>query len=157
MYAHSSDGTFLLWNSSLPFCFVSLSLDWYRAIIKPWIILASWPDGWDCRIYRLLLCRGVGDTKQSDDEVLVMLDLRRIQSTPSLPSLPDPLWLGVLVPYRALSMGRIELNSVLMLNWITWNRTVLAFKLRTYAELDCLKWNCFLNWNYTYDKLKCLK
>ena len=30
-------------------------------------------------------------------------------------------------------------NFILMLNWITWNRTVLKFKLRTYAKLNCLK------------------
>ena len=29
-----------------------------------------------------------------------------------------------------------------MLNWITWNRTVLIFKLCTYAKLNCLKKNC---------------
>ena len=35
-----------------------------------------------------------------------------------------------------------------MLYWITWNRTVLIFKLRTYAKLNGLKGNCFcmLNW-----------
>ena len=31
-------------------------------------------------------------------------------STPSLPSLPGQLWLGVVAPNRALSMGQIELN-----------------------------------------------
>ena len=30
-------------------------------------------------------------------------------------------------------------KTVLMLNWIVWNRTVLTFKLRTYAKLNCLK------------------
>ena len=30
-----------------------------------------------------------------------------------------------------------------MLKWITWNRTALAFKLYTYAKLNCLKQNCF--------------
>ena len=67
-----------------------------------------------------------------------------------------------------------NINCVLMLNWIAWNRTVMTFKLRTYAKLNCLKWNCFcmLNWivwkrivltfnclnkNYTYSKLNCLK
>ena len=45
------------------------------------------------------------DTKQSDGEVLVMLGLRGIRSTPSLPLLPGPLWLGVVASDRALSMG----------------------------------------------------
>ena len=37
-------------------------------------------------------------------------------STTSLPSLPGPLWPGVVAPERVLSMGQIELNSVFMLN-----------------------------------------
>ena len=45
-----------------------------------------------------------------------MLELWRIRSTPSLPSLPGPLWLGVVAPVRVLSMGQIELNCILMLN-----------------------------------------
>ena len=45
-----------------------------------------------------------------------MLELWGIQSTPSLPSLPGPLWPGVVSPDRALCMGQIELNCVLMLN-----------------------------------------
>ena len=57
------------------------------------------------------------DTKQSDDEAPVMLELWGMWSTPSLPLLPGPLWPGVVVPDRVL-------NSVLMLNGIVWNRTV---------------------------------
>ena len=62
---------------------------------------------WDCRIYRLLLCRGVipphnecpvYDTKQSDDEIPVMLELWEMQSTPSLLSLLGPLWPGGVAP-----------------------------------------------------------
>ena len=43
------------------------------------------------------------------------------------------------VPDRVLSMGQIELNFILTLNWIAWDRTVLIFKLCTYAKLKCLK------------------
>ena len=50
--------------------------------------------------------------KQSDGEVPVMLELWRMQSTPSL---PGPLWPGMVAPDRVLSMGQIELNCVLML------------------------------------------
>ena len=59
------------------------------------------PVGWGCRIDRLLLCRGVRpppnecpryDTKQSDGEVPVMLELWGMRSTFLLPSLPGPLW-----------------------------------------------------------------
>ena len=51
------------------------------------------------------------DTKQSDGEVPVMLELWQMPSTPSLPSLIDPLWPGGVAP----DMGQIELNCVLML------------------------------------------
>ena len=45
-----------------------------------------------------------------------MLEHWEMQSTPSLPLLPDPLWPRVVAPDRDLSMGQIELNCVLMLN-----------------------------------------
>ena len=51
------------------------------------------------------------DSKQSDGEVLVMLELWGMRSTPSLPSLADRLWTGVVAP-----MGQIELNCIFMLN-----------------------------------------
>ena len=85
------------------------------------------------RIHRLFLYRGVRphpnecpiyDTKQFDSVVPVMLELWGMRSTPSLPLLPGPLWLGVVAPDRVLSMGQIELNSVLMLNWMVRNKTV---------------------------------
>ena len=44
------------------------------------------------------------DTKRSDDEVPVMLELWGMKSTPYLPSLPGQLWPGVVAPYRALSI-----------------------------------------------------
>ena len=58
------------------------------------------------------------DTKQSDGEVLVMLELWGMRSIPLLPSLPDPFWHEVVAPDRVLSFGQIEWNCVLMLNWI---------------------------------------
>ena len=70
--------------------------------------------GWGCRIHRLHLCKGarprpnecpVYDTKQSDGEVPAVLELWGMQSTPSLPLLPGPLWPGVVAPDRALSIG----------------------------------------------------
>ena len=48
-------------------------------------------------------CSGYG-TKQSDGEVPGM------RSTLSLPSLPVPLWPGVIVPDRVLFMGQIDQN-----------------------------------------------
>ena len=38
------------------------------------------------------------DTKQSDSEASVMLEIWEIWSTPSLPLLPGPLWPGVVAP-----------------------------------------------------------
>ena len=63
-------------------------------------------------------------TKQSDGEVPVMLEFWGMQSTPSLPSFPGLLWLGVVAPDRVLSKGQIEL-------------------MHTYTKLNCLKKNCF--------------
>ena len=53
------------------------------------------------------------------------------------------LWPGVVVPDRVLSMGKIELICVLMLNWITWNRSVLTYKQSTYAKLNWIKMEQF--------------
>ena len=68
------------------------------------------------------------DTKKSDGEVPVMLEVYGMRSTHSLPSLPGPLWAGVVALDRVLSMGQIELNSILMLNRIVWNITVYMYK-----------------------------
>ena len=38
-----------------------------------------------------------------------------MQNTPLLPSLPGPLWPGVVALGRVLSMGYIEIKCVLML------------------------------------------
>ena len=51
----------------------------------------------------------VYNTKQSDDEATVMLELWEMQSTPLLPSLPGPFWPGGVATYRVLSIGKIEL------------------------------------------------
>ena len=45
-----------------------------------------------------------------------MLELWEMPSTPSLSSLPVPLWPGGVAPDKVLSMGQIELNCVLILN-----------------------------------------
>ena len=144
-------------------------------IIRLWIKLqhfmnkndveVSYLVGWGCRIHWLHLCRGVipppnecprYNTKQSDGEVPVMLELWRMQSTSSLSSLSGPLWLGVVVPDRVLSMGQIELNSILMLNWIAWNRTV--FDIETVLKLNWTVWNrTVFDKNYTYNNLNYLK
>ena len=78
------------------------------------------PVGWGCRIHQLQWGNphpneSPGyDTKKSDRELPVMLDLWGMRSTSSLPLLPDPLWPGLVAPDRVLlSMGQIELNCVL--------------------------------------------
>ena len=90
------------------------------------------PIDWGCRIHQLHLCSGIRpphecpgyDTKQLNGEVPVMLGLWVLRSTSSLPLLRGPLWPGMVAPDRALSMGSIELNCILVLNWIVWIRTV---------------------------------
>ena len=44
-------------------------------------------------------------SKKSDDEAPVVLELWRMRSTPSWPSIPGPLWPGVVSPERVLSIG----------------------------------------------------
>ena len=132
------------------------TVTWYQVFLSNTNNLFTCPVGWGCTIHGLHLCREVKPSTMSvldmtlnflmEPHVPLMLELWEIQSTTSLPTLPGPLWLGVLAPDRVLSMGQIELNCTL--NWIAWNRTVLTFKLRIYPKLNCLKWNCFcmLNW-----------
>ena len=82
-------------------------------------------------IHWLLLCRGVTSQtcvldmhiEQYNAKVPVLLELWEMRFTPSLSWLPSPLWSGVVAPDRFLSMGKILLNCVLMLNWIVWIRT----------------------------------
>ena len=60
------------------------------------------------------------DTKQPDGKVPVMLELWGMQSTPSLPLLPGPLWPRMVAPDKGPIYGL--------------NRT----KLHTYDKLNCL-------------------
>ena len=68
-------------------------------------------------------------------------------------------WLGPIYESNRTNCELIFLIRTVWLNWIAWNRnlfdnyTVLTFKLRTHAKLNCLKWNCFWYWNCTYTKL----
>ena len=104
--------------------------------------------GWGWRIHRLLLWREVRlSPTRVLDMTLKMLELRGMRCTPSLPSLPGLLCSGEEAPDRVLSMSRIKLNCVLMINWIDWNRTALTLKLRIYAKPNCFKDNCFWHWN----------
>ena len=100
-------------------------------------IFNACPVGWGNRIHRLHFCRGLRpppnecpgyNTKQSDSEVLAMLELWGMRSTPSLPSLPAPLCPGVVAPDTGPIYGLnrtkrwleftvfIHLNCIFMLN-----------------------------------------
>ena len=72
-------------------------------------------------------------------------------STPSLPSLPGPLWPRVVAPDRVLFMDEnrtklciyaklncLKSNCFCMLNWIVWNRTVYIYKNR--FGINNLQW-----------------
>ena len=67
------------------------------------------------------------DTKKSDGETPVMLELWEKQSTPSLPSLSGPLWPRVVALDRVPSMGQIELFHI-------WTEC----KQMTYTKFNCL-------------------
>ena len=71
-----------------------------KMVPKPSPMNRIGPVGWVCRIHRLLLCSGVRlppnqctgyDTKQSECEAQVMLELWEMHSAPLLPWLPVPL------------------------------------------------------------------
>ena len=68
-----------------------------------------------------------------------MLELWGMWSTPSLPLFSGLLWPGVVKPDRVLSVSQIELNCVLMLNWITWNRII--FDIETVHILNWIVWS----------------
>ena len=57
------------------------------------------------------------DTKQFDGKAEVMLEHWGYAEY-SLPSLPGPLWLGVVTLYRVLSLRQIGLQWIFKRNWI---------------------------------------
>ena len=69
------------------------------------------------------------DTKQSDGEAPLVLEISGMQSTPSLPSFPGLLGSWVKTLNVVLSIAQIELNYVLIQNRIDSYNTVLILKL----------------------------
>ena len=65
------------------------------------------------------------DTKQSDGEVPVLLELWVMLSTSPLPTLPGPLWPGVVASDKGPIYGLSRTKS--------WFEVGFAFKLRIYA------------------------
>ena len=51
-------------------------------------------------------------TKQFDGEATVLLEIWGMRSTHLLPSLPGPLWFGVVAYHRVLFLGQIELFNI---------------------------------------------
>ena len=112
-------------------------------------------------VARCSLCRGIRfppplpnecplyDSKKSDGEASIMLELWRMRITPSLLSIPGPLWPSVVAPNKVLSMSQTEtvwhLNYVLMLSWIVRNRTDFTFNCvstKNYVlMLNWIAWN----------------
>ena len=77
------------------------------------------PVNWGCRIHWLHKKRVFWyDSKQSDGEVPLMLELWGMRSTQNCHC--------------------SKVHSVFMLNWIVWNRSALTWNC-TYAKLNCLK------------------
>ena len=92
-----------------------------------------------------------------------MPELWGMQSTTSLLLLPGPLQSGVGAPDTVVSMTQIELNCVLTLNWIVWNRTDFDIETAYLCENELFEIKLF--WyltvckqkNYTFTNLNCLK
>ena len=93
------------------------------------------PVGWGCRIHRLLLCNVCPeyDTKQSDGEVPVLLELWGMCNTPLIAIALRSTLAGLEAPDkdRVYRSNRTKLWS-LELN-------ISAFKLSIHAKLNCLK------------------
>ena len=90
------------------------------------------------------------DTKQSDGEVPVMLELWGMHSTPLLLSLPGLLRLRMVALDRVLCIAQIELNCVLVPNWIVWNGTLFVcynefFEMELFLDMVIL---LMLNWTF---------
>ena len=112
------------------------------------ILLETCPVGWGSRIHRLIFYRGVrppnecpeSDTKQSNGETPVML--WGMRSTPLLPSLPGPLWPGVVAPDSVLYICQIEQFLVLKL-YLCWTK-LFEIELFIRIKMDLVFYN--LQW-----------
>ena len=69
------------------------------------------------------------DTKQSDHEVPVMLGLWGMQSTPSLPLLPGPLWAGMVLFTNPSARAGYDTRSI-------FKRSFNRFEFRVFLLLD---------------------
>ena len=102
------------------------------------------------------------DTKHSDGEVPVMLDLWGMRRIPSLPSPQGPLWPRVVAHDRVSSISQTELNynysklnclksavftfnclnkNCTYANWIVWNGNVYCLHWNYVLVLKWIVWN----------------
>ena len=83
------------------------------------------PVGYGCRIHRLLRAKTPSDeypnydVNPSDGEAPI-LEIWGMESTPSLPMFPGPLWPRVVPSDRVLSMGQIE-RTICTNKWLIIN------------------------------------
>ena len=111
VYVYESIGESRSWVR----CFFTTSSEYLLIFLHGWFV---WCDSLPTRLGLLNtptapLQRGkippnvcsIYDTKESDGEVLVRLDVFRMQRTLSSSLLPGPFWSGLVAPDRALSMG----------------------------------------------------
>ena len=91
------------------------------------------------------------DIKQSDGET-PGVELWEMPSTPSLPSLPDPLWPEVISPYSVLSMSYLEQTVHKQISdvklWLLYNNTwsyLIMYKMELKFVYECSLQNVFTN------------
>ena len=70
-----------------------------------------------------------------------------MRSTLLTPSHQGSVWPGVVAPDRVLSLGQIESNGVLMLNWIVWSRTVFDIETVYLGSTELFEIKLFLTLN----------
>ena len=116
-----------VWNSLTLYCY----LPYHPFLLIGLLDCAQYPVSCCYRIHRLVLGREV-------TPLTSVLIYSTEQSDGKVPVLPGLLWPRVVAAERVLPMGQLELNCVLMLNSIAWNRTVLTCKLSTHAKVEYL-------------------
>ena len=139
--------TFIFIKPSYIFIFKFLSISVYV------YMYLSCPVGWGCRLHRLDPSRGIKknlnvcpgyDTKQSDGEAPVMLELWKIRSTSSLSLLSGQLWPGVVAndlcwnvsyTWQYLELFNcVQKNELWLVKKVLWIKCVYkSFIINTYV------------------------
>ena len=130
-------------------CFIQYDKHFFNSTKLPGSVGVSF------EIHRLHLCRGLRlhptpdesleyNKKQSEGEAPVMVEIWGIRITPSLSSFPSQLWPWVVALDRALYMGQIELNSVVILTEL--------FEIKVFLHLTVWKQKTVLMLNWFFFK-----